>query len=70
MRLHVVRVLIMRGRKTGKAAWDETSRGVRARPVGLDRKYVHSRVFYVHAIAQLRTLTRGVRVMHIHDRAT
>ena len=50
----------MRGRKTlttGKA-WDETSRGVRARPVGLDRKSVNTRE--CSAIAQSHTLTRGV----------
>ena len=41
-------------------AWDETSRGVRARPVGLDRKSVNTRE--CSTFAQSRTLTRGVRI--------
>ena len=52
----------MRGRKTLKTgkAWDETSRGVRARPVGLDRKSVNTRE--CSTFAQSGTLTRGVRI--------
>ena len=62
-------VLIMRGQKTLKTGkvWDETSRGVRMRPVGSDRKSVNT--CECSTFAQSRTLTHGVRIMHIHDRS-
>jgi hypothetical protein len=48
-------------------AWAEKlSRGVRARPVGSSTRYN----IYTLYIEQSRTLTRGVRIMYMHDRAT
>ena len=56
--------VIMHGRKMGKTL-DETSRGIRTCPVGLDHKYVITRECSTYA--QSCTLTH---VMHIHDRVT
>jgi hypothetical protein len=60
-------ILLVIVRSAFNYAWAEKlSRGVRARPVGSSTRYN----IYTLYIEQSRTLTRGVRIMYMHDRAT